>query len=92
MSTKTVESATEETVTLYRNFGPNELKSIPKPPNAEIIIPKSYTTPNHPNYIFRESGFDIIDGLPHFDGHPGGSVLPEKLDLFNKVIKVNWIK
>jgi RHS repeat-associated protein len=58
-----------------------------KPVTAELRIPKSYVTPGNPNYIFRETGYDVIGGVPHIDGFPGGSVLPENLSIFNSVIE-----
>ncbi len=59
---------------------------------VKLSIPESYVNPNHPNYIFNESGYDLLDGVPHIDGYPGGTVLPANLDKFNSVIKIEWFR
>lgn len=63
-----------------------------KPFDISIQVPKSFIDPTHSNYIFTETGYDIMDGLPHIDGYPGGTVSPSNMGLFNSIFNVNWLR
>jgi RHS repeat-associated protein len=56
-----------------------------KPFTAKISIPESFVTPGSVNYIFLEPDMTV-------DGFPGGTVLPQNLQLFNSVKTIQWIR